>query len=117
MTEEEKTTSFAVVLTPEFDDKGKFIGSMGIHMEEEINHSLTDEQTVNLRGICGMLITCVTLMEQDEDFCDYVQNNFATMFAESMEEIIGNEEHPTFTRSEDGKVITLDFETKTHGSA
>ena len=117
MTEEEKETSFAVVMTPEFDDAGEFTGAMGVHMEEEINHNLTDEQTVNMRSICGMLISCITLMEQDEEFCEYMQTAFAAMFAESMEEIIGTEEQPTFTRSQDGKVITLDFNTKTHGNA
>lgn len=117
MTEENKETSFAVVMTPEFDDAGKFTGAMGVHMEEEVNHNLTDEQTVNMRSICGMLISCITLMEQDEEFCEYMQNAFTSMFAESMEEIIGTEEQPTFTRSQDGKVITLDFDTKTHGNA
>ena len=112
-----KETSFAVVITPDFDENSKFLDTMGVHIEEEINHALTEEQKFNLRTVCGMLMTCIHLIETDKDFSEHVQNVFAELFVDSMDSILGTEPAPTFTRSEDGKVITLDFDTKTHGSA
>ena len=51
----------------------------------------------------------------------YVKSYFAEKFADYSDdeyEVDLEENKPTvFTRSKDGKVITLDFNTKTHGSA
>lgn len=112
-----KQTSFAVVITPDFDENDNFLDTMGVHIEEEIGHELTDDQKFNLRTVCGMLMTCIHLIETDAEFSQHVQNVFAELFVDSMDEILGTEPIPSFTRSEDGKVITLDFDTKTHGSA
>ena len=112
-----KQTSFAVVITPDFDENEKFLDTMGVHIEEEINHDLTEDQKFNMRTVCGMLMTCIHLIETDTEFSEHIQNTFASMFADSIDEILGKEPVPSFTRSEDGKVITLQFDTKTHGSA
>tara|TARA_R100000773_G_scaffold21550_1_gene19116 strand:- start:12344 stop:12694 length:351 start_codon:yes stop_codon:yes gene_type:complete len=114
---ENAQTSFAVVITPDFDEEGRFEDTMGVHIEEEINHNLTDEQKFNMRTVCGMLMTCIHLIETDQDFSEHIQTTFASMFADNIDEILGKEKVPSFTRSADGKVITLEFGTKTHGSA
>ena len=45
---ENKETSFAVVITPEFGEDGKWTGIVGCHMEEEVNHDLSDEELIQI---------------------------------------------------------------------
>ena len=117
MSEEDKETSFAVVVTPEFDDKGEWNGVIGCHLEEEVNHNLTDDQLTQIRSVCGMMATTLTLMEQDEDFLEYVKEAFLALNHEMVDQFLDaiEDDKPNFTK--EGNVITLDFNTKTHGSA
>jgi len=111
---EQKTSSFAVVLTPEFSN-GSWNGSVTAHIEEEILDDLGEIEISQIRNACGMMASSIMLMELDEEFRDYVRNFFVDNFESFIEDI--QNDMPSFTRSEDGKVITLHMNTKTHGSA
>ena len=120
MTEETETkeTSFAIVVSPEFDKEGKWTGVVGCHMEEEVNHALNDDELTQIRSVCGMMATTLTIMEQDEDFLEYVKEAFLAMNSDMVEdfmEALEKDEKPNFTK--DGNVFTLNFDSKTHGSA
>lgn len=119
MTEEKKNSSFAVAITPEFNGNGEWTGSVTTHLEEDVRNDLTDEQLLQIRSVCGMLASCLPLMEQDSEFLDYVKDFFHANYEELVEEMLSaiEDDTPSFTRSSDGKVITLDFNTKTQGSA
>jgi len=55
-------------------------------------------------------------METDEDFLEYVRGFFLANSEEMISEMLGDiEDKPNFTK--EGNVITLNFDTKTHGSA
>lgn len=113
-------SSFAVALVPEFKEDGTWSGAVMAHIEEDVKDDLKDDELTQIRSVCGMLASCLPLLEQDPDFCDYVQEFFLQNYKEMISEYIEDKESenaPSFTRSEDGKVITLDFSTKTYGSA
>jgi hypothetical protein len=119
MSEEKKETSFAIVITPEFDDKGKWDGMVGCHMEEEVNHDLTEDQLMQIRSVCGIMANTISLMEQDQEFFEYVREAFFSLnedlifkFVDAIEE---KDEKPNFTK--EGNVFTLNFNSKTHGNA
>jgi len=115
---ETKETSFAIVISPEFDEEGKWTGVVGCHMEEEISHNLNEDELTQLRSVCGMMATTLTIMESDEDFLAYVKDAFIALNGELIEgflESIEEDEKPNFTK--DGNVFTLDFSSKTHGNA
>ena len=114
--EEIKASTFAVVITPIFEN-GEWDGAVSAHMEEELLNDLDEESALKIRSVCGMMASTLELMEADPDFCEYVENYFFTKFAELAEQIVEDTPVPNFTRSEDGKVITLNMNTKTHGSA
>lgn len=116
--DEKKETSFAVVVTPEFGDDGKWTGVIGCHMEEELNDDLSTDELTQIRSVCGMMATSLTIMEQDEDFLEYVRDAFLALNGEMVQDFldaIEESEKPNFTK--EGNVITLNFDTKTHGSA
>lgn len=118
MTEETKQSSFAVALTPEFNEDGEWSGSVTAYVEEDLHGDLNEEQVLQIRSVCGMLAACLPLMEEDPDFLEYVKEFFFKDYKQLMEDILDESEvKPNFVRSKDGKVITLDFNTKTHGSA
>jgi len=115
---EVRTSSFAIVLTPEFRENNKWAGTVTAHMEEEVFDDLDEEEVNNIRTVCGMMASTLTLMEQDQDFMEYVRDYFLDNYTALVEQFIEEDEKvPSFTRSEDGKVIKLTFNTKTHGSA
>jgi len=117
MTDEElKTSSFAVVLTPEFEN-GHWTGAVTAHMEEDILDDLGEDDIAKIRSACGMMASTVMLMELDEDFREYVRTFFIDNFQTWIDDFVEESESPKFTRSEDGKVITLNMNTKTHGNA
>lgn len=119
MTEDKKSSSFAVAINPEFDDNGEWTGSVTAHIEEDVQNDLNEEQLLQIRSVCGMMAACLPLMEEDSEFLDYVKDFFYANYEQLIEQMLSEMEgdKPNFTRSADGKVITLDFDTKTHGSA
>lgn len=121
MSDDKEHSSFAVALHPEFDENGKWTGIVSANLEEDIKDKFTDNEVTQLRSVTGMLACCLQLFEMDEDFLDYVRNYFVSTQDEMIQEMLDaldeDEETPKFTRSEDGKVITLNFDTKTYGSA
>lgn len=121
MTEENKVSSFAVALQPEFDEDSNWTGSVSASLEEELAGDLDDDAVTQIRHVTGMLATCLQIMETDTEFLEYVKNyyaaNNAELFMEFLDELEEEEEQPKFTRSKDGKVITLHFDTKTYGNA
>ena len=115
---ENKETSFAVVVIPEFDDSGKWNGNVGCHIEESINNDLSEDEISQIRSVCGMLATSLVLMEGDEDFLDYVKEAFVAMneeYAQAFLDAIEDDDAVNYTK--EGNVFKLDFSSKTHGSA
>lgn len=119
MESEKNSSSFAIALEPEFDKDNNWTGGVTAYIEESIEDDLTEEQVQQIRAVCGLVSACLPLMEQDEDFLEYVKSFFFGPYEDlvnSMEEE-ESEGKPNFTKSKDGKVITLDFSTKTYGNA
>lgn len=121
MTEEKKVSSFAVALEPDFDEDNNWTGTVSASIEEELMGDLDDDSIEQIRHVSGMLATCLQLMESDPEFLEYVKNFYAAhnaeLFLQFIDELEEDEEQPKFTRSKDGKVITLHFDTKTYGNA
>jgi hypothetical protein len=121
MSEDKKHSSFAVAIHPEFDEKGKWTGIVSANLEEEIFDDFSDDEITQLRSVTGMLAGCLQLMERDPEFLEYVKDHFIyeneQMVQEMLDALGEDEETPKFTRSEDGNVITLNFNTKTYGNA
>lgn len=119
MTEETKHSSFAVTLDPEFKEDGKWDGSVVAGIEESVESDLTDDEVMQIRTVAGLLASCLQIMEEDEEFLDYVKEYFFTRNKALVDELESLAEEsdsaPNFTK--DGNVISLDFSTKTHGSA
>lgn len=115
---EMKTSSFAVVIEPEFEN-GQWTGTVGAHIEEDVLDDLDVDELTQIRSVVGMMASTLTLMEHDPEFLDYVRDHFIDNYQEIVEQFLNDIEDnsPNFTRSEDGKVIQLNFNTKTHGSA
>tara|TARA_E500000318_G_C3555548_1_gene210919 strand:+ start:1592 stop:1948 length:357 start_codon:yes stop_codon:yes gene_type:complete len=118
MTEEsqEIKSSFAIVVEPQFEN-GKWDGSVTAHMEEELNDDLGEDEIMQIRSVCGMMASTLTLMEADQEFYQYVSDYFFSNYRRMIEEYVEETNATTFTRSDDGKVITLHMNTKTHGEA
>jgi hypothetical protein len=120
MTIKKQHSSFAVAISPEFDDDGNWTGAVTAILEEDVHDDLDSEDLTQIRSVCGMLAACLPLMEEDPDFLDYIKGYFSSNYTQLIDEILDEaetESKPTFIRSKDGNVITLDFNTKTHGSA
>lgn len=116
MTEETKRSSFAVALAPEFDENNEWTGQVTTYIEEKIEDDLNEEQLAQLRSVCGLLASCLGLMEEDPDFLEYIKCYFTENCDRFIGEFLGEiDDSPNFTK--EGNVITLDFNTKTHGSA
>lgn len=120
MKDENKHSSFAVAVSPEFTDSGEWTGSITAVLEEDIQPDLDADELLQIRSVCGMMAACLPLMEEDKEFFDLVKNYFNDNYTQLVDELLEEQEdmkRPNFTRSRDGKVITLDFGTKTFGSA
>jgi hypothetical protein len=123
MTEEttpKQHSSFALAIEPEFDDSNEWTGAVHACIEESIADDLDSDQLTQIRSVCGMLASCLQLLEREEEFRDYVQMYFMENFEEMIDDLLNDAEErekPSFIRSEDGKVITLNFSTKTYGNA
>jgi hypothetical protein len=117
-------STFAVVVSPVFDDHKRWTGRITVHMEEDDMHDLDDDEIMQVRTVCGMMAATLTLMEEDTDFSERLQEYFMANFRSFIEDTVEGvlvddeeDERPNMTRSEDGKVITLDFSSKTYGEA
>jgi len=119
--ETQDQSSFAIVITPTLDKKRKWTGSVTVHMEEDDFGELSDEELMQIRNVCGMMASSLTLMEEDPEFNEYIQEYFLKNFRSFVEDFIEGTleepKQPSMTRSKDGKVITLDFSSKTYGEA
>ena len=116
MTEEKNHSTFAVAIEPVFDEDNKWTGVVSGHIEEQLADDLCESELTQLRMVCGMLATCLQLLEAEEEFLEYVQDTFFSMNKEVLDELLDLEERtPNYTK--EGNVLTLNFNTKTHGNA
>jgi hypothetical protein len=120
-TDNAKHSTFGVAIDPEFKD-GKWTGNVSAFVEEELHDDLSEDEIFQIRSVCGMVAASLQLMEEDPDFLEYLKEYFASNLSYIVEneyqvDMEEQEKSPNFSRSEDGKVITLDFNTKTYGSA
>tara|TARA_R110000850_G_scaffold92155_7_gene195862 strand:- start:850 stop:1221 length:372 start_codon:yes stop_codon:yes gene_type:complete len=119
---ENETSSFAVVVTPDFEDT-KWTGSISAYVEEEVLGDLEPEELKQIRNVVAMMASTLTLMENDPEFLGYIKNYFAEHYQHLVEGFVETEEEEeeespkSFIRSKEGNVITLNFNTKTHGNA
>tara|TARA_R100001015_G_C4596148_1_gene151349 strand:+ start:359 stop:736 length:378 start_codon:yes stop_codon:yes gene_type:complete len=115
-------SSFAVVIDPEFE-KGEWTGNVSASIEEDLQGDLSEDEAEKILKVCAMIASTLHLMEEEPEFLDFLTNYFNKHFSKKLEKIYEVEleepkkESPVFTRSSDGKVITLNFNTKTFGSA
>lgn len=120
MTDQDTTkhSTFGVGVEPVFED-GKWTGEVVAFVEEDYHDDLSEDELAQIRSVVGMMASTLQLMEHDPDFLDYVREYFITNFTDMIARFVGEEEEraPSFTRSDDGKVITLKFDTKTYGNA
>ena len=115
---EKKHSTFGVGVEPIFDENGQWTGEVSAYVEEDLRDDLSEDDRMKIRSVVGMMASTLELMEHDEDFLDYVRSYFISNFTDMIDEFLEDaEKEPTFTRSEDGKVITLNFNTKTYGNA
>ena len=112
------SSSFAIVIEPEFEE-GKWSGSVACHVEEDVREDLEQESVEQIRSVVGMMASTLTLMEDDAEFLEHVKAYFLANYQHLISEFIESkvEDKPSFVRSKEGNVITLDFNTKTHGNA
>lgn len=116
MTADIKSSSFAVALSPEFNEDNEWTGEVTAFIEEEIGDDLNEEEVAQIRSVCNLLASCLGLMEEDRDFLQYIKAYFISNCEEMLSELVEDmEDKPNFTK--DGNVFTLNFNTKTHGSA
>ena len=116
MNDKVNPSSFAVALVPDFDEDNNWLGSVTTHLEEAIGDDLDEEQQDQIRSVCGLMASCLSLMEEDNEFLEYVRAHFLQNYEKFMGEFLDEiDEAPNFTTN--GNVITLNFDTKTHGSA
>ncbi|MDB4726149.1 hypothetical protein OAF54_01840 [bacterium] len=116
-----KHSTFGVAIDPEFVDN-KWTGNVSAFVEEDLQGDLSKDEVFQIRSVCGMIAASLQLMAEDPAFLEYVKEYFSKNMSNMVEdeyeiELEENQKSPNFSRSEDGKVITLDFNTKTHGSA
>jgi len=115
-------SKFGVHVEPDFKD-GKWTGNVTAYMHEDLQDDLSEEDLFQIRSVCGMMAASLQLMEEEPEFLEYIQSYFTKHFPDMIDDIyeveLEEEKKPpnVFTRSADGKVITLNFDTKTHGSA
>lgn len=119
MTDQKKSehSNFGVGVEPIFED-GKWTGEIVAFVEEDFKDDLSEDELIQIRSVVGMMASTLQLMEHDPEFLEYVRDHFINNFQEMIANILNEEqEQPSFTRSEDGKVITLKFDSKTYGNA
>lgn len=115
---ENNSSSFAVVITPEFEN-GTWNGAVSAHIEEDVLDDLDTDELTKIRSVVGMVASTLTLMESDPALLEYIRDHFIDNYQMLIEEFIDDiqEREPNFVKKEDGNVITLNFNTKTHGNA
>ena len=97
-------SDFVLRVRPDLDEDGVWTGGVDVAVITSEGNEINDEDYGQLMHFCKMLASCVPIMEFNEDLRDLAHN-----FVE--EKGYGN------VIERDDNVISIDFGTKTKGSA
>jgi hypothetical protein len=107
---------FIIRIRPETKE-GAWTGDVNITIMNSSNVNMTEESYSDMMHFCKMLCSTVPMMEEDEDFrnfvSDYVSENIDGQDLGNLIEDI----QPCSFSSEGDNVIRLNFGTKTKGNA
>ena len=109
-----KSEDFLIRVRPFTDTDGSWNGDIDLSIITQPSNDLTDEDYNQVMHFCKMMASTVPLMERDEELRDMV-HNFVIEHVDK-EYVIEVDSRPRVIDREDN-VVTIDFGTKTKGSA
>ena len=109
-----KSEDFLIRVRPFTDTDGSWNGDIDLSIITQPSNDLTDEDYNQVMHFCKMMASTVPLMERDEELRDMV-HNFVVEHVDK-EYVIEVDSRPRVIDREDN-VVTIDFGTKTKGSA
>lgn len=105
---------FVVRVRPFKDDEGYWNGELDISVVTSAGNELDDDDYFSLMHFCKMMAATVPIMEVNEDLRELVHNYVLEKIDKHYE--VELEDKPEVTNTE-GNVVTINFGTKTKGSA
>ena len=109
-----KSEDFLIRVRPFTDTDGSWNGDIDLSIITQPSNDLNDEDYNQVMHFCKMMASTVPLMERDEELRDMV-HNFVIEHVDR-EYVIEVDSRPRVIDREDN-VVTIDFGTKTKGSA
>jgi|TARA_R100000455_G_C6239438_1_gene98753 hypothetical protein len=109
-----RSEDFLIRVRPFKDIDGSWNGDIDLSIITQPSNDLTDEDYNQVMHFCKMMASTVPLMERDEELRDMV-HNFVVEHVDK-EYVIEVDSRPRVIDREDN-VVTIDFGTKTKGSA
>mgnify|MGYP003638845864 CR=1 FL=1 len=107
---------FILRIRPETDDTGEWTGDIDLAIITQPDNRLEDDDYSQLMHFCKMLASTVPVMERNEEFREIVHEYVMSMKDTPYDEDVETEDKPKVVET-DGNVLTIDFGTKTKGSA
>jgi hypothetical protein len=107
---------FVIRVRPFKDRKGSWNGEIDLAIITQPENSFDDEDYFQLTHFCKMLASTVPIMEYNEELRNLVHEYVTDIVDKEKEYLVELEEGPTVVDREDN-IITIDFGTKTKGSA
>tara|TARA_R100000900_G_scaffold137518_1_gene115957 strand:+ start:3477 stop:3836 length:360 start_codon:yes stop_codon:yes gene_type:complete len=105
---------FIVRVRPTQDSDGIWNGEIDVAIITQPDNPLGDEDYFQVMHFCKMLASTIPVMEVNEDFRDLVHNYVMETVDKHYE--VELEDKPKVVET-DGNVVTIDFSSKTEGSA
>jgi len=109
-----RSEDFLIRVRPFKDRDGSWTGDIDLSIITQPSNDLTDEDYNQIMHFCKMMASTVPLMERDEELRDMV-HNFVVEHVDK-EYVIEVDSRSRVIDREDN-VVTIDFGTKTKGSA
>jgi hypothetical protein len=119
MTEENDTEEhvteedFLIRVRPVKTDSGTYTGEANFSVISCQNHDIPIDLYKDIEYVVKCMLSTIPLMEQDDNFRDFVAHYVDTYFTYEFDE---REEVPLI-ENVDGNVITINFDTNTKGNA
>ena len=104
-------SDFVLRVRPDLDEEGVWTGGIDVAVITSEGNEINDEDYGQLMHFCKMLASCVPIMEFNEDLRDLAHH-----FVEEKLDIIEEKGYGNVIERDDN-VISIDFGTKTKGSA
>ncbi|MEK9918439.1 MAG: hypothetical protein VW496_03500 [Pelagibacteraceae bacterium] len=106
---------FIIRIRPSEED-GKWTGDINLTILNGSNFNLKEESYAELMHFCKMVCSTVPMMEEDEDFREYVSDYVSENIDGQHFNPVLKEDTPSVTKEGDN-VIRLHFGTRTKGNA